>query len=933
MHGARRRFAVAAVAAAIAACAGVLGAQASGASSPPLLGRLLQGTVPKLVALAHDLGTVSLTKQISFDLPLALPDVAGLDAYVADEYTPGTSDYRRFLTPAEFGARFGAPASEVDKVLSALHLLGLNAVVPGVNRLYVQATGTVALVDRIFDVALSDFQLGSRRFFANLGDIRLPAVLQGLVTGVVGLDDSNPPTPQLAPATGAARQHPALVAPAKDGGAAPCLSATLGLGYTAPDLAQAYDFNGLYAKGFHGEGMSAALVEFDDFHDSNARQMESCYGITTPITRVMVHGGPGGPPGTAEAEDMADISTLLPLAPRLAHLYVYEAPITTGATVMNQGASEVDLYDAFVTQDKAQVLSASWGSCEELQNQAYDDLFGTVAEEAAAQGQQIFDAAGDSGAVDCRGTVPPTLGSISVEQEAAVPWITGVGGTDLSVESTIAALRVHHEVPWNDAGAGGGGQSVTYPMPSWQAAYMAATNDHPAGESGACGAAAGQLCRMVPDIALDADPEAGGLLDQAPLPPDFFPTDVGSPGLDTYCDTPNCSFLSQLTGLPLPIGGQPPAGAGGWYPIGGTSLATPMAAAAAILWDQEAKAAGLGTIGFLNPALYRVASNPQEYAADFHDITTGSNSDQFDAADCASGCNPQHLYAAGRGYDMATGLGSIDAAHLGADLVASAGQAEMTPDTATMYGYPKGPRTTQTVSVTTGYANGTYTAKSSAKWLQVATRGRAPGTLRWHVNPAKLRRGTYRGHITVRVNGEAAAVLAVTYSVTPKAKISLSAPGLTFTERAIDAKGNTTTATCGATVWNDELKSTLNGSGDASAVDASTRQTLKIANSGPRGSVLHYEALFTTQTGAWLSQDLNPASNPNGFQTTAQQPLVQTEGAVAAHGAPALLPMASLANSNAVGGYPPMNQGTYSGVIQIRDRADPAIVKSVPVRM
>ncbi len=309
---------------------------------------------------------------------------------------------------------------------------------------------------------------------------------------------------------------------------------------------------------------------------------------------------------------MADITTLLEMVPKLSHLYVYEAPITGGAAVLRTGDAEIDLYNAFVTDDAAPVLSSSWGNCEEFQSQAYNDLFATVAEEAAAQGQQIFDAAGDSGAVDCRGSATPTGGSISVEQEAAVPWITGVGGTDLGVESTVAGSGVHDEDTWNDAGAGGGGQSSAWTMPSWQASYLAAAHDTPSGAANDCGAPSGQLCRMVPDISLDADPDAGGLVDQGPLPPQFFGKDIGSPGYDTYCATSNCSLTSQLLPLPVPIGIKPPGGAGGWYPIGGTSLATPLAASAAVLWDQLARHDGLSGVGFLNPSLYRVASDPSD---------------------------------------------------------------------------------------------------------------------------------------------------------------------------------------------------------------------------------------------------------------------------------------------------------------------------------
>jgi kumamolisin len=916
----------------------IAGTSSATPNTASLVPRVLANTVPSVLADARELGQLAPAKRVSLALPLMLPHPQALNSYVAGEYTPGNPGYHRFLTPAQFGRQFGAPASEITAATSALRALGLNATTTAPNHLYVSATGTVATVEQAFKVSLADFKLGSLpSFYANTANVTLPASLSRLVSGVVGLDSAGTPEPQLQrPTLKELRARPNLGSPnGVSGGATPCAQADLGGGYTAPDLATGYDFNGLYAKGLHGEGMSAAVVEFDDFHDSNVAAMESCYGITTPVSRRLVDGGVGGTPGAGETEDMADITTLLEMAPKLAHLYVYEAPITTGGAVLNTGDAEIDLYNAFVTDDAAPVLSSSWGECEEFQSQAYNDLLATVAEEAAAQGQQIFDAAGDSGAVDCRGATPPTGGSISVEQEAAVPWITGVGGTDLGVASTVSGTSVHNEDTWNDGGAGGGGQSNVWTMPSWQASYLAATHDSPAGAANDCGAPAGQFCRMVPDISLDADPDAGGLTNQAPVPPQFFGKDVGSPGYDTYCATSNCSLSSQLLPIPLPIGLKPPGGAGGWYPIGGTSLATPLAAAAAVLWDQEAEQAGLRGVGFLNPTLYRIASDPSAYSADFHDVTTDSNDDQYDATDCPTGCNPNHLYAAGPGYDMASGLGSFDAAKLGAALVADTGAIALTPSSETIYGYRNGVASSHPVSITSGFRSARYKARSSAKWLIVTRSGKVPATLRWRASPKRLKLGKHTARIKVTGTGGSSATLNVVYTITRRARIAVSPGKLHFSERAIDSNGNTTTPVCDATVWDDELAGQLSGSllsSGSAPVDASTLQTLTIRNTGPAGSVLHYDALLYTYTGSWLSQDMNPAGNPSGFQTGPSQPLVATTGALA-HGQSAPLKLASVANANAVGGYGAMNQGTYRGVVQIRDLSDPAVVKSIPVTL
>lgn len=923
-----------ALATAIAAgCVSLVVTGSSGAHPYRASTAVLRGTVSRLVGASRSLGALDPHRQIRLALPLVLPSSAALDRFVAQQYSPHSPGYHHFMTPGQFGRRFGAPVAEVRRAAGALRRLGLRVTTPEANHLYLSATGTVGAVERTFGTRLARFNAGARRtFYANISEIQLPASLRGLVTGVLGLDNTARPVSHLVapsrPAVALAHER-ALLGRSRarkgvDGGATPCAAATASGGYTAPDLAQAYDYNGMYARGFHGEGIRAALVEFDDYHDSNVRGMERCYGVRTPVTRRLVDGGAGGPPGGGEGEDMADITTILELDPKLAHLYVYEAPITGGAAIFDEGTAELDLYNAFVSDDRATVLSASWGYCEGLQSASYDQLFARLAEEAAAQGQQIFDASGDSGAVDCLSSDVPTEGSLSVEQESAVPWVTSVGGTDLGRNSTLSGSHIHDEDTWNDGGAGGGGQSNVWSMPSWQAAYLAAAHDRVPGAANDCGAPAGHLCRMVPDISMNADPEAGGALGGGPTPPQFstsIPPDTGSPGDDTYCATANCSF----TGLPT-------HGAGAWYPIGGTSLAAPTAAAAAVLWDQAAKKDGLGRLGLVNPSLYRISSNFSQYRQDFHDVTTDTNSNQYDTADCPPGCNPRHLYRAAKGYDMASGLGSVDVARLGTDLVKQAGQIDLTPSAVQMFGYLHGPSTTGPVSVTGGLPAGTYKAKSDASWLRVRAFGRTPGSLIWQADPAGLHAGTRKGRITVTSKDGSTTTLIVVYKVGPRARISVSPDRLRFTERAISSSGASTQPACGSTIWNDELKGQLTGSSDHTAVDRSTRHVLRILNRGAHGSVLHYEAFFHTYTSSWLTQDLNPHNNPHGFQTRPSPPLVPSSGAVKA-GASSAFKLASIGNANVVGGYPALDQGTYRGVVDIRDLADPRVLVKVPVAL
>ena len=866
--------------------------------------RTLLGTVPQLVRSATDLGSLNPLRTLHVLLPLTLPSEHALERYVEAVYNPHSVHFHEFLSPGAFGQRFGAPAEEISGVARTLQRLGLHVETPAPNRLFVEATGAAALLESVFGTALHNFKLAGRSFFANTRNIRLPSGLAGAVTGVIGLDDIDRPTPKVHAGEPASRQapEPSIGPIGQNGGATPCPAAIAGVGYTAPQLATAYNFNGLYAKGFLGQGMSAALVEFDDYHDSNVNALESCYHLQTPVTRRLVAGGSGGPPASGEIEDMADITTMLEMLPKLAHLYVYVAPITS--------VGELQLYSSFVTDNFAPVMSSSWGNCEDLNSAADNRLFAAITAEAAAQGQQIFDASGDSGSVDCSGIFPsPTGDSISVEQEAAVPWVTGVGGTNLGERTANGLPGPRDEATWNDNGAAGGGVSALWRMPSWQYALPSARHA-PGATRKPCGAPKGQLCRAVPDISANADPAFGMQGNNVQ-----FADDVGSPGYSIYCATANCSLL----GLPVPDD------AGGWQPIGGTSLSTPLTAAAAVLWDQKAKAAHLDGLGLINPSLYRVAADPARYARDFHDITKDSNSAQYDPADCPAGCNPHHLYAAAKGYDMATGLGSYDATHLGADLVAEAEQLTLIPDHVTVYGYRHGVATTAPVVASSGYRSASYTARSNASWLQVSA-GKAPGSLHWSVTPGGLASGTHRGTITVDTNGHRG-TLHVTYSVSPRAKLKVSTTSLHFHEGALNASGRPTIATCADPMWDDEFFDAVNGSTGHKATPTS-KQTLQIKNAGAAGSKLHWQAVPDSQIGSWLSVDLQQGK----VKTQPGPALVPTDGAVAPGHADSL-PLVSLGNANTIGGYPVMLQGTYHGNVKVYDLADPRVVRTVHARL
>ncbi len=326
--------------------------------------------------------------------------------------------------------------------------------------------------------------------------------------------------------------------------------------YTANQLAGAYGFaTGAYAGGRLGAGETVALFELEHYSSTDISSYESCYGISTKVNETNVNGGAtGSASGSGEAAlDIEDVAGLAPSAT----IDVYEAP--------NTNTGLIDEYEAIADNDTAQVVSSSWGECEPLSTPSVVDAEETIFEMMATQGQSMMAAAGDDGSTACYGqTTPPVSEELAVSDPASDPYVTGVGGTDLTSLGSPPT-----ETVWNESsasnGAGGGGISEDWTMPSWQQSL--GVNSDSSGSP--CDAASGSDCREVPDVSASSDPHNGGY----------------------------AVFYN-----------------GHWTDIGGTSAASPLWAAATALADEGCTSPA----GLLNPALYT-------HAADLNDITSGTN--------------------------------------------------------------------------------------------------------------------------------------------------------------------------------------------------------------------------------------------------------------------------------------------------------------------
>jgi hypothetical protein len=634
---------------------------------------------------AADAGAVSPSTAIAGAVVLAPRDPAALKTFIAAVSDRSSPEFGRYLAPGQFAGRFGPTAAAVAGVRAQLHRDGLRVAGTSGDGLIIPFTGSAAKVQRAFSTRLERVRLaGGAIGRAATAAIHVPASIAPAVTTVVGLSSLSREQPSglMHASQSEIADHVAAKTstfPHPAGSPTPCSAATSAAvhndGLTDDQIANAYGAFGLYGAGDLGAGQHIALYENEQFARSDIRTFDTCYfgakRAAQMLLRLQVHSVDGGQPagpGSGEASlDVEDVSAMAPGAT----IDVYEGPFTGENS---EDYDSLDEYTAIIDADQDQVVSTSWGLCEQsieqgqtgLQ-QAENNLF----EQAAAQGQTVFDASGDNGEDDCNTNetpnVAPGQNPVSVDDPTSQPYVVSVGGTAISDASSSPPT----EQVWNDGpegGAGGGGISQAWEMPSWQqdatvpgidlpgsAAYRsaAAIEQQYGFPTNFCqgtipGATASTPCRLVPDVAAQADEYTGSVT----------------------------VYSAEYSGV---YPGH------GWTTTGGTSSSAPIWAA--MLADVNASpicaqsAATARGVGFASPLLYEVASDPTEYAASFHDITTGNN----DVYDLSNG----QVFPATTGYDLATGLGSPEltgadgAAGLAADLCTAAGAGGGTGPTVT----------------------------------------------------------------------------------------------------------------------------------------------------------------------------------------------------------------------------------------------------------
>jgi hypothetical protein len=558
--------------------------------------------------------------RLTVDIVLRPRDPAGLAELASAISSPGTPDSGQYLRRGAAARRFGGDPTTVAALRTLVDEAGLTAGPLGGNALLLSVSGPAGRMEHFFRtglvrVRLADGSLGRRA----VAPVELPASVAGAVDGVVGLDDlvrrqpasTASSTGRLSGRSGAARSRPSGGTPSGPTRPRACTAAVTDAsgasGLTDDAIAKAYGADPLYRAGADGAGQTIAVYELDTFTRSDVTAFDTCYfgaataaAMASRLSVTAVDGGQQAGAGVGEADlDIEDVSALAPGA----RLHVYEAPNTT--------AGSLDAFSRVISDDTASVITTSTGLCEAAMQAAepgVQQMENTLFEEAAAQGQTVVAAAGDTGSSDCDLGSQKVRPLLAVDDPASQPYVLGVGGTSLHVDPSSP------ETVWNaDGFGGGGGLSDTWSAPGWQSTASGFADPTVIGRAGqtAPGAFCGtdlSVCREVPDVSAAADPDAGGVT--------------------------------------IVHGGQ-------WETDGGTSSAAPLWAA--LLTDTASSvscrttASGGRGLGFIPPMLYEVAHDPSTDASSFHDVVSGTNA----VAPAADG-----LFPATVGYDMASGLGT-----------------------------------------------------------------------------------------------------------------------------------------------------------------------------------------------------------------------------------------------------------------------------------
>ncbi len=590
-----------------------------------------------------------------------------------EQQNKSSVNYHRWLTPQQFGQQFGPADTDVQGITDWLASQGFTGIKVTAGRTAIEFSGTAGLVRAAFATEMHRFFVHGEAHISNATSPQIPAALAPVVAGVASLNDFRPRS--YSQFLGTFRKE-------KSGGHVTPLFTFGSCGSTAcfavgpADFATIYNTHPLLSATppVDGTGVAIAIVGASDINIKDMRDFRAMFGLPANDPNIIVNGIDPGTNGS-EGESDLDVQWAGAVAPGAKVNFVTSADAETTAGI--------DLSALYIVDNNiAPVMSESFGACESQLGAAENQFINSLWQQAAAQGITVILSAGDGGGAGCDNfnTQPAATGGLAVSGFASTPFNVALGGTDFDQfgrESTFwkssanndpvtgeSALSYIPEVPWNDSCgrfglsgcsnpppssqniiAGSGGASGIYGKPTWQAGPGVPTDNH----------------RDLPDVSLFA---GNGLHSSFYI---ICQSDANI-GNKTNCDL-NAGFFD-------------------FQGVGGTSAAAPAFAGIMALVNQK-----YGRQGNANYVLYALAqaqataklscdSNASSLPAascTFNDVTKGNNAVPCagKSPNCSSAVTgtPGVLqtivngaatpaFTTTTGYDLATGLGSVNAQNL-----------------------------------------------------------------------------------------------------------------------------------------------------------------------------------------------------------------------------------------------------------------------------
>jgi hypothetical protein len=610
---------------------------------------------------------------------------AALRQLLDDQQTKTSPQFHRWLTPEQFGQHFGPADSDIQEVTNWLTVQGFQVTKISAGRTVIEFSGTAGLARQTLGTEIHKYALNGKDYWANASDPQIPAALAPMVAGFASLHNF-PRKPMIRNLGAFSRSNTTAEV-------RPLFTFTTSNGtYMAlgpMDFATIYNVLPLWNNNVTGAGVTIAVVGETNINPLDVAEFRSMFGLPASAPNIILN---GPDPGINGDEIEADLDVQ------------WAGAVAKGATIdlvvsetteMSQGVDLSALY--IVDNNLAPILSESYGTCEAELGVGGNSFQSTLWEQAAAQGITALMASGDSGSAGCDeanlGEVYARNG-LAVSGTASTPFNVAVGGTDfndLSNPSTYfsqtntspsesSAISYIPESTWNDSCAASGVLTACNPLPSEsyyaEGLYLVAGSGGPSNCTNPSGVFPNVTCsggyakpswqsgpgvpadgaRDIPDVSLFA----GNGLNKSfyVICQMYANSESGGSGTSCNLNSPYTNFEG----------------------VGGTSASAQVFAGVMALVNQK-----YGRQGNVNYVLYPMAaangascnssSAPvTNSSCIFYDITAGNNSVICAAGspDCSLSGDAFGIMVSGgtaaypttAGYDLATGLGSVNVANL-----------------------------------------------------------------------------------------------------------------------------------------------------------------------------------------------------------------------------------------------------------------------------